>query len=441
MILTISNTTTPAGNLGFLLHKHPDKLQTIDLAVGKAHIFYPECSVERTTVALMLDVDPIDMVRGGGRNLSGRGFSLGQYVNDRPYVASSFMSVALSKAFSTAMNEKCSNKPELVNQELELEVKIDVLPTPRGGERLIRQFFEPLGYEVEIDHHPLDEKFPQWGNSKHFSVTLSHRLRLCDLLTHLYVLIPALDNDKHYYVAQDEVDKLLTRGESWLPSHPAKDQIVSRYLLNLKSLSRRASSQLTQDLEAEEESARALEPVEVKQRKANLHQLRLDLVLEKLKSSGATRVIDMGCGEGKLLRMLLKQRQFKQITGMDISYGELSKAKQRLHWDDMAPRQKDRISLFQGSLTYRDDRLAGYDAAALVEVIEHLDEDRLHAFVRVVFEFAKPRTVVLSTPNVEYNTLFENMAEGALRHDDHRFEWTRQQFEDWAASVLSLIHI
>ena len=142
MILTISNTTTPAGNLGFLLHKHPDKLQTIDLAVGKAHIFYPECSVERTTVALMLDVDPIDMVRGGGRNLSGRGFSLGQYVNDRPYVASSFMSVALSKAFSTAMNEKCSNKPELVNQELELEVKIDVLPTPRGGERLIRQFFD-----------------------------------------------------------------------------------------------------------------------------------------------------------------------------------------------------------------------------------------------------------------------------------------------------------
>lgn len=396
--------------------------------------------MERTTVALMLDVDPIDMVRGGGRNLSGRGFSLGQYVNDRPYVASSFMSVALSKAFSTAMNEKCSNKPELVNQELELEVKIDVLPTPRGGERLIRQFFEPLGYEVEIDHHPLDEKFPQWGNSKHFSVTLSHRLRLCDLLTHLYVLIPALDNDKHYYVAQDEVDKLLTRGESWLPSHPAKDQIVSRYLLNLKSLSRRASSQLTQDLEAEEESARALEPVEVKQRKANLHQLRLDLVLEKLKSSGATRVIDMGCGEGKLLRMLLKQRQFKQITGMDISYGELSKAKQRLHWDDMAPRQKDRISLFQGSLTYRDDRLAGYDAAALVEVIEHLDEDRLHAFVRVVFEFAKPRTVVLSTPNVEYNTLFENMAEGALRHDDHRFEWTRQQFEDWAASVCSNHH-
>ena len=437
MILTISNTSAPAGNLGFLLHKHPDKLQTIDLAVGRAHIFYPESSVDRTTVALMLEIDPIDMVRGGGRNLSGRGFSLGQYVNDRPYVASSFMSVALSRAFSTAMNAKCANKPELVGEKLALEVSIDVLPAPRGGEALIRKFFEPLGYRVCIDSHVLDDKFPQWGNSKHFSVRLSQQVKLCDLLTHLYVLIPALDNDKHYYVSQDEVDKLLARGDSWLPSHPAKDQIVSRYLINLKSLSRQASSMLTQEIEAENDQDSTPEPAEVKERKASLHQQRLDLALEKLKASGATSVIDLGCGEGKLLRMLIKQQQFQRIAAMDISYSELVKAKQRLHWDDMAPRQKERIELFQGSLTYRDVRLSGFDAAALIEVIEHMDEDRLAAFVRVVFEFARPRTVVLSTPNVEYNTLFENMAEGTLRHDDHRFEWTRQQFENWAAKLCS----
>jgi len=440
VILTISNTTTPAGNLGFLLHKHPDKLQTIDLAVGRAHIFYPVSTVDRTTVALMLEIDPIDMVRGGGRNLSGRGFSLGQYVNDRPYVASSFMSVALSKAFSTAMNAKCSNKPELVDEKLALEVSIDVLPAPRGGEALIRRFFEPLGYEVSLDHHVLDEKFPQWGNSKHFSVRLSQQIKLCDLLTHLYVLIPALDNDKHYYVSQDEVDKLLARGEQWLPAHPAKDQIVSRYLINLKSLSRQASSQLTQEIESEQEDNSIPESVEIKERKVNLHQQRLDLALEKLKESGATSVIDMGCGEGKLLRMLIKQRQFNCIAGMDISYAELGKAKQRLHWDDMAPRQKERMQLFQGSLTYRDERLSGFDAAALVEVIEHLDEDRLQAFVRVVFEFARPGIVVLSTPNVEYNALFEGMPEGTLRHDDHRFEWTRKEFEDWAAMVCSVHH-
>lgn len=435
MILTICNTTKPAGNLGFLLHKHPDKLQTINLAVGRAHIFYPESSEDRTTVALMLEIDPIDMVRGGGRNLSGRGFSLGQYVNDRPYVVSSFMSVALSKAFSTAMNAKCNNRPELVDEKLALEVSIDVLPAPGGGEALIRKFFEPLGYRTSIEQNILDGNFLEWGMSKHFSVKISQQIRLCDLLNHLYVLIPALDNDKHYYVSQDEVDKLLARGENWLSSHPAKDQIVSRYLINLKSLSRQASSQLMQDIEAEKEEVLAPEPTEIRERKASLHQQRLDLALEKLKASNASSVVDMGCGEGKLLRMLIKQRQFTKIAGMDISYGELSKAKQRLHWDDMAPLQKERIQLFQGSLTYRDERLSGFDAAALVEVIEHLDEDRLQAFVRVVFEFARPATVVLSTPNIEYNALFENMVEGTLRHDDHRFEWTREQFEDWAANV------
>ena len=437
MILTISNSTKPAGNLGFLLHKHPDKLQTIDLAVGRAHIFYPEHSEHRATVALLLEIDPIDMVRGGGRNLAGRGFSLGQYVNDRPYVASSFMSVALSKAFSTAMNGKCSNQPELVDQRLALEVKIDVLPAPRGGEVLIRKFFEPLGYEVTLQQHSLDDQFPQWGNSKHFSVTLSQQITISQLLTHLYVLIPALDNDKHYFVSQDEVDKLLARGQSWLADHPAKDQIISRYLINLKSLSRQASNQLTQDLEIEnEETDESVElPAEIAERKASLHQQRLELAVEKLVTCGAGSVIDMGCGEGKLLRMLIKQRQFTSIAGMDISHGTLSKAKQRLHWDDMAPRQKERLNLFQGSLTYRDERLAGFDAAALIEVIEHLDEDRLQAFERVVFEFARPGTVVLSTPNVEYNALFDSMHEGTLRHDDHRFEWTRSQFENWANAV------
>lgn len=424
-----------------MLHKHPDKMQTIDLAVGRAHVFYPESSENKTTVALMLEIDPIDMVRGGGRNLSGRGFSLGQYVNDRPYVASSFMSVALSKAFSTAMNAKCRNKPELVDEKLSLEACIDVLPVPRGGEELIHRFFEPLGYEVSTNRHTLDDKFPQWGDSKYYSVRLSQQVRLCDLLTHLYVLIPALDNDKHYYVSQDEVDKLLARGESWLPAHPSQEQIVSRYLFNLKSLSRKASSQLTQELEDEQQDEIggqvAPEPAVVKERKANLHQQRLELALEKLKASGASSVIDLGCGEGKLLRMMIKQRQFQRIAAMDISYVELNKAKQRLHWDDMAPRQKERIQLFQGSLTYRDKRLSGFDAAALIEVIEHLDEDRLEAFVRVVFEFARPGTVVLSTPNVEYNALYENMGERALRHDDHRFEWTRQQFEDWAKKICS----
>jgi len=431
MLLNITTTHKPANNLGYLLHKHPAKLQSIDLSIGKAHIFYPENSDERTTASLLLDIDPIDMVRGG-RNLSGKGFSLGQYVNDRPYVASSFMSVAIAKAFSTAMNGKCSKKPELVNIKMPFEVEISVLPAPKGGEILIRKMFEPLGYSVELKRHILDDKFVNWGDSKYFTLKLSHTITLQELLSHLYVMIPALDNDKHYYVSQNEIEKLLEKGKGWLADHPEKEQITKRYLFNLHSLSRQALERLKDNDESDELQE---EDSEAAKKKETLHQQRLKLVLEKLKESGANSVLDLGCGEGKLIRMLLKEKQFSNISGMDVSYQELTKCKDRLHWDKMAPRQKERINLFLGALTYKDKRLEGFDAAAIVEVIEHMDENRLKSFERVVFEFAKPKTVVLTTPNEEYNVLFENMEAGIMRHTDHRFEWSRTEFETWAKQV------
>jgi len=430
MLLTITTTHQPATDLGFLLHKHPDKFQSIDLSVGKAHIFYPESSETKATAALLLDIDPIDMVKGA-RNLSGKGFALAQYVNDRPYVASSFMSAAIVKAFSTAMNGKCAQRPELVDTEMPFTIKVAVLPAPRGGEILIRNLFEPLGYQVELTRHILDEQFREWGASKYFTIELSATKCLKDLLSHLYVLIPVLDNDKHYFVNHDEINKLMSKGKGWLETHPEKEQITRRYLINLKSLTRQALERIN---EAETETEEELN-AEAARKKETLHQQRLSAVVEQLKKTRAKTVIDLGCGEGKLIRRLLKEKQFEKITGMDISYNELSKAKERLHWDDMAPRQKERIELFQGALTYKDSRLNGYDAAALVEVIEHLDENRLKSFERVVFECAQPKTVILTTPNAEYNALFEGMKPGSMRHTDHRFEWTRKEFEDWASAV------
>ena len=434
MLLNITTTHKPASDLGYLLHKHPDKLQSIDLSIGKAHIFYPESSDEKTTVSLLLDIDPIDMVRGK-RNFSGKRFSLGQYVNDRPYVASSFMSVAIAKAFSTAMNGKCSKRPDLVNIKMPFEVNITVLPAPKGGELLIKKMFEPLGYDVKLERHILDDQFTNWGDSKYYTLKLTHSITLKELLSHLYVLIPALDNDKHYYVSQNEIEKLLDKGKGWLSDHPEKEQITKRYLYNLHSLSRQALERLNED-EKSDESSEDHKTEEVK-KKETLHQQRLSLVLQKLIESGAKTVLDLGCGEGKLIRMLLKQKQFSKISGMDVSYQELTKCKVRLHWEEMAPRQKERINLFQGALTYRDKRLEGFDAAAIVEVIEHMDENRLKSFERVVFECAKPKTVVLTTPNGEYNVLFENMEADTMRHTDHRFEWTRKEFETWAKQVAT----
>ena len=449
MLLTITAEGENAAALSFLLHKHPDKLQQVELSVGAAYIFYPECEKEKVTAALLLDIDPIGMVRNA-KNFAGKDFLLGQYVNDRPYVASSFMSSAISKAFSSAMNGSCKEHPEFIDMPLALTAKISVLPAPRGGELLIKRLFEPLGYTVEAERHLLDTQFSEWGYGKYFTLTLKNTLPLKDLLSHLYVLIPVLDNEKHYFITQNEVEKLLQKGKGWLEQHPEREIIVSRYLINLKSLVRSAFEVLQAvedgiipdtDNEAEQDELTKIEDTAAahtqlqKVKKERLHDIRLKLVAEKLKQSGAASVIDLGCGDGKLLRLLLKEKQFTRIAGTDVSYSELEKSQDKLHWNEMPEKQRERLSLFQSSLTYRDKRFSGFDAAAVVEVIEHLDPNRLPALEKSLFTYAKPQTIVLTTPNREYNVRYENLSAGKVRHSDHRFEWTRSEFEAWAERV------
>ncbi len=437
MLLTITTTHQPATDLGYLLHKNPENLHTVSLSFGDAHVFYPEATAERCTAALLLDVDPVALVRKN--TPSGEGFALEQYVNDRPYVASSFMSVAVNKVFGTAFSGKSKHRQELVEQPIPLEIKLSVLPC-RGGEKLLRRLFEPLGYEVDAVRHILDEKFPEWGDSPYFTVTLKRTCPLREFLTHLYVLIPVLDNDKHYWIGDDEIEKLLKFGEGWLASHPDKDLITRRYLKNFKSLANEALERLSegQPLEETSETGEVAAPQEESlEKKINLNQERIEWVVAKLKIHGTKRVIDLGCGEGKLLKHLLQDNSFEQITGSDVSSRSLEIAKERLNIERLPSFQQKRINLMQTALTYRDKRLAGYDAATLIEVIEHMDLPRLDAFKRVVFEFAKPSLVIVTTPNVEYNALFENLPAGKFRHNDHRFEWTRKEFQDWANNIAS----
>jgi 3' terminal RNA ribose 2'-O-methyltransferase Hen1 len=435
MLLTITLTQSPATDLGYLLHKNPSGCQQFPHGFGHAHVFYPEANRERCTAALLLDIDPIALVRGR-RGPAGEGRTLQQYVNDRPYAASSFLSVAISQIFGSALAGRSRERQALAETELPLAAKIAVLPC-RGGEEFLRRLFEPLGYEVTAEAHALDDRFPDWGGSPYFTVGLQARCRLSDLLTHLYVLVPVLDNDKHYWVGDDEVDKLLRHGAGWLGSHPEKELIASRYLKHRKMLAREALARLeaeegTDPDEAEEAHAVEEEAVE---RPIRLNDQRMGTVLAVVKQSGARRVLDLGCGEGRLLRLLLEDRTFEEIVGMDVSYRSLEIAQERLHLDRMPARQRARIRLIHGSLTYRDDRLAGFDAATVVEVIEHLDPPRLAAFERVLFEAARPETVVLTTPNVEYNTKFATLPAGKFRHKDHRFEWTRAEFQAWAGRI------
>jgi 3' terminal RNA ribose 2'-O-methyltransferase Hen1 len=432
MLLTITSTHRPATDLGYLLHKDPSRCQSAALSFGRAHVFYPEAGDERCTAALLLDVDPVGLVRGR-RGPAGEGRALEQYVNDRPYVASSFLSVAIAQVFGTALAGRSKARPELAETALPLAARLAVVPC-RGGEAFLRRLFEPLGYTVSAQPHALDEQFPDWGESAYFTVGLQGQVRLRDLLTHLYVLIPVLDNDKHYWVGDDEVEKLLRHGAGWLADHPERGLIADRYLKHRRSLVHdflaRLISEESPDPDAEEES-HAREEAAVEER-ISLNEQRLGAVLAALKSSGAKRVLDLGCGEGRLLRSLLEERSFSEIVGMDVSHHALEVARERLRLDRLPELQKARLRLIQGSLTYRDSRLAGFDAASVVEVIEHLDPPRLAAFERVLFEFARPATVVLTTPNAEYNVQFPTLPAGTFRHRDHRFEWRRDEFQAWA---------
>jgi 3' terminal RNA ribose 2'-O-methyltransferase Hen1 len=435
MLLTITTTHQPANDLGYLLHKHPDRLQSFDLSFGRAHVYYPEVGPERCTACLLLDVDSVGTVRGKSPD---QGFLLAQYVNDRPYAASSFLSVAISQVFGSALQGRCKDRPELAATAIPLSARLDVLPV-RGGERFLRAVFEPLGYEVEAVRYPLDEKFPEWGDSPYFSVVVRKTTTLADLLTHLYVLVPVFDSRKHYFVGEDEMEKLLARGEGWLAQHPEKDEIARRYLRFQPSLYRMALARLVQEeepAEAEEDSQRPQEKAEeILEKPISLNEQRLGAVVAVLRASGARRVLDLGCGAGSLLRELLRDRQFEEIVGMDVSIRSLEAAQRRLKLDRLPPAQANRLRLIHGSLMYRDKRLEGFDAAAVVEVVEHLDPPRLAAFERVLFEFARPQTVALTTPNREYNVTWETLPAGQFRHPDHRFEWTRQEFQDWANGI------
>ncbi|WP_055541827.1 methyltransferase, partial [Streptomyces neyagawaensis] len=420
------------------------------------------------------------------------------------------LAVALSSVFSSAMSGRCTARPDAPGEARPLRVEIPALPA-RGGPDLVAKLFEPLGWTVTAEAVPLDTQFPEWGASRYVHLVLeSESLTLAEALRHLYVLLPVLDDAKHYWVSSDEVDKLLRAGEGWLPDHPEQKLITSRYLSRRWSLTRQAMERLelvrlaeADDSEVEEidnavedpeepgeteaaDAADAAEAVEALQgaegagarehdgaaadaahlataasattdstndgagstgadaadadpdtadKPTPLATLRRDAIIAALKDTGAARVLDLGCGQGQLVQALLKDPRFTEIVGTDVSMRALTIASRRLKLDRMGERQASRVQLFQSSLAYTDNRLKGYDAAVLSEVIEHLDLPRLPALEYAVFGSARPRTVVVTTPNVEYNVRWETLPAGHVRHGDHRFEWTREEFRAWAATV------
>jgi 3' terminal RNA ribose 2'-O-methyltransferase Hen1 len=443
VLLTLSTDHSPATDLGYLLHKNPGRLHTAEMSFGEVHVVYPDASDDGCTVALIVDVDSVGLVRRqrGAR----RSPSLFDYVSDRPYTANSFLSAAIGKMFGTALTGRSKERPELAATPIPLVAHIPVV-TCRGGPEVLERLFAPLGWEVASEAIEMDPAHPEWGASPYRSVTLTGTLCVKEALEHLYVLLPVLDGSKHYWVNADEVDRLLRRGGAWVANHPEREMITWRYLRHDRKLTNAALDRLAELDEAtaaaDEDDAvdpdEAADAVEAAvEERVSLNERRMQAVVAQIQEADPRSVIDLGCGEGRLLGRLLKETSVGRIVGVDVSFRSLTIAARRLHLDTLTPRQRDRIELRQGGLTYLDPRFGGFDVACLIEVIEHVEPWRLDALERVVFAEARPNRVIVTTPNVEFNVRFEGMEPGRLRHPDHRFEWTRAEFAAWAEAVAA----
>ncbi|GAA2061349.1 3' terminal RNA ribose 2'-O-methyltransferase Hen1 [Leifsonia soli] len=436
MLLTVTYRGSEPGDLGFLLHKHPDRVHDFELPVGHAHVFYPELDDEHCTAALMLEVDPIELVRS--KRFRGDAGTLGHYVNDRPYASGSMLAVALGSVFRTAMTGRCDARPELAASPLEVEIGLHAVPL-RGGDDLPERLFVPLGLSVEQSETLLDGEYPEWGRSQYANITLRGTTLLGEVLRQLYVLLPVLDDAKHYWVADAEVDKLLRAGEGWLAQHPERDLISKRYLAHQREYVVAATARLAEldqspgPADTATDSASGADGGEDTNRPLN--RLRGDAVLAALQDVGARTVADVGCGPGALLSRLVVDPRFTRIVGTDVSPAALETAARRLDLAERSDAQRERIQLHPSSVTYQDDRIAGLDAIVLMEVIEHVEPERLDALARSVFGLATPAAVILTTPNAEYNSLYPTLAAGEFRHPDHRFEWTRAELAGWAGEV------
>lgn len=464
MLLTITmygDAAHPATDLGYLLHKHPDRVQTFNLSVGTATVFFPEATSQRCTCTLLLEIDQQRLAKQARQGIGD--FALAQYVNDRSYAAGSMLGAALSRVFSTARSGRCDSHQALANNPVPLEIVVPVLPA-RGGVADVRRVFAPLGWEVAAQPISLDSRFPGWGNSSYVHLTLRGNVRLADTLNQLTILLPVLDEAKHYWQNDDEIAKLLRMGEGWLATHPEREFITRKYLARSREHVNIALARLTEhddglagDFSGDTgantgEGMSACEAIGCDgQHQVSDHSgvvvevpaglplrvQRQQAVLTSLLDLGAKTVLDLGCGPGDLLVQLAKQSAFTKVTGVDVSARALQTAAHRLHFDELSDHQANRLTLFQGALTYSDKRFAGYDAAVLMEVIEHIDLPRLPALTRVVFGEAKPGSVIITTPNQEYNARYLGLETTDHRHTDHRFEWTRAEFHQWAQAVAA----
>ena len=410
MQLTIQATGDNAKVMSHLLSKNPANLYERNQKGHLVRFFYSKFTDQEVEATIFVTPDPIELVQSNSNS-----YDITHYINDREFAVSSIFCSLIRSALGTALNGQPKEQyMEWVDHPFSLQFEFGPVVSTLTDQQLA-ELFEPLGFALAITRQEIDYSIRMKDESSARYLTLRGTKTLHESLRQLFVLIPVLDNYKHYYIDEKEIEKLERYGEGWLENHPLRD-FIYRKSLRFKELYSQVESQKP-----------AGEP-EVQVKKARLNELRYEKIAETVSQLKPESVVDFGSGEGKLSERLGLIAGVREILAVEPSQSAAVKAAARFH----KAQENEHFTMpktLWGSLFYFDERLQGKDAIILCEVIEHIDEDRLPKAMDTILHAYRPGALIITTPNREYNDVYE--MEERFRHTDHRFEWTRAEFQQW----------
>lgn len=421
MQLAIKATGEGAKMLSFLLSKNPQNLYDRMEKGYRVRLTYTVFSDSEVEALIFVTPDPVELVKNSPDT-----YEITQYINDREFVVSSIFCSNTRSALGTALNGRPKEEYlDWAKHAFQLTIGFGPVATDLP-DAAIKNLFEPLGYQTEIERGRADYNFQFKERSSARFINLQSKVTLQNALQHLFVLIPVLDDYRHYFIDEREIEKLERYGEGWLADHPLKELIIKRTLRFRELIDQMVLNSHQTELINE---AVTPEPNISSQPVVRLNKLRYQRLVKIIEDLAAREsIVDFGAGEGKLSVRLGFIPGVKEILAVEPTEKEQLRALKRF---SEASRKDDFIAPTPvwGSLFYYDEQLCGKDVMILSEVIEHIDESRLPRVMDTILGSYKPQVLLITTPNAEYNPVYQ-MEEG-IRHKDHRFEWSRAEFAEW----------
>jgi 3' terminal RNA ribose 2'-O-methyltransferase Hen1 len=410
MQLTIQASGDNVQAISYLLAKNPNNLYERNHKGHLVRLFYSKFTETELEVTIFVTPDPIEMVKNNSNS-----YDITHYINDREFAVSSIFCSFIRSALGTALNGQPKEEHlKWVNHPFSFNFEFGPVVSSLSDEKLMN-LFEPIGYEVTINRPEIEYSFPIKTKSSARYLSIKGMKTLQEGLRHLFVLIPVIDNYKHYFIDEKEIEKLERYGEGWLEQHPLRD-LIYRQALRFK--------EIYSLVENSSKDEKKVEPV----KKVRLNELRYEKIVNAVSQMKPRSVVDFGSGEGKLSVQLGFVEGITEILAVEPSESASLKALER--FNKVKNKEKFVIpELLWGSLFYYDERLKDKDVIILCEVIEHIDETRLPKAMDTLLHDYQPGALIITTPNREYNELYD--MEEHLRHNDHRFEWTRAEFRQW----------